>query len=87
MLAKHDVDIIVQEKTKDISIDSTMLAKHDVDTIIQEKDTSVKVSYIKDTLTDIDYIKFLTNNEKIDYLIGESYIKRMEVDIKKIFNF
>lgn len=55
--------------------DNAMLTKRDIDsTTVHGKETSVNVSFTKETSTNIDHT-FLTNNEKLDYLIGECYIK------------
>jgi len=61
--------------------DNAILTKRDADiTIVEKNNNSVKTSYIKDVSADIDHT-FLTNNEKIDYLIGEANLK-VEIDIK-----
>lgn len=52
-------------------IDNTKLTKCDDTTITQKKNTSVNEStMMKDALLNIDHT-FLTNNEKMDYIIGK----------------
>lgn len=63
-----------------------MLTKREIDTtILERKKTCVNVPSTKNILTSVDHT-FLTNNEKLDYLIGELYIK-VEVKINNVFYF
>jgi len=52
------------------------LTKHDINTTIaQKKETPVNVPFTTDRpLQSINH-RFLTNDEKLDYLIGELYTK------------
>lgn len=68
--------------------DNAMIIQRDIDTTnVARKntssvnETSVNIPVTTDTVTGVDHT-FLTNNEKLDYLIGESYIT-VEIDIKK----
>jgi len=56
--------------------DNAELTKHDINTTIaQKKETPVNVPFTTDRpLQSIDH-RFLTNDEKLDYLIGELYTK------------
>jgi len=56
--------------------DNAELTKHDINTTIaQKKKTPVNIPFTTDRpLQSIDH-RFLTNDEKLDYLIGELYTK------------